>query len=95
TYANEAALFDSDVVRWGGAVQASGTVVVTAGLLLLAVALARRRPPGWASGLLLVPSGPASFFLTPVLPVTGLAWLAAGIALHLTGRPLTAVVSNR
>jgi hypothetical protein len=81
SYENEAARFDSGLPRWGGTVQALGSAVYTIGVLLLAVELVRTRERGWWLGLLLAASGPASFFLTPVLPIVGLAWLLTGIAL--------------
>ena len=43
--------------------------------------LLRRRKRGWWVGLLILVTGPASFVLTPVLPVVGLAWLLVGIVL--------------
>ena len=81
SYENEAAKFDSGLPKWGGTVQALGSAVYTVGALLLAVELLRSRARGWWLGLLLAASGPASFFLTPVLPIVGLAWLVIGVAL--------------
>jgi hypothetical protein len=81
SYADEAARFDSGAPKYGGIVQALGSTVYTAGSLLLAVTLLRRRKRGWWVGLLILVTGPASFFLTPVLPVVGLAWLLVGIML--------------
>jgi hypothetical protein len=81
SYADEAARFDSGAPRYGGIVQALGSTVYTAGVLLLAVTLVRRRAPMWWVGPLLLVTGPASFFLTPVLPFAGLAWLLVGIVL--------------
>jgi hypothetical protein len=81
SYENEAAKFDSGLPKWGGTAQALGSAVYTVGTLLLAVELFRRRPRGWWLGLLLVATGPASIFLTPVLPVVGLVWLIVGVVL--------------
>ncbi len=81
SYAGEAARFDSGAPKYGGIVQALGSVVYTVGVLLLAWALVRARAVGWWVGLLLVVTGPASFFLTPALPVVGLVWLLVGIVL--------------
>jgi hypothetical protein len=52
-----------------------------AGALLLAIDLLRMRARGWWLGLVLAATGPASFFLTPVLPLVGAAWLLVGIEL--------------
>jgi hypothetical protein len=81
SYENEAAKFDSGLPKWGGTVQALGSAVYTVGTLLLAAELVRRRARGWWLGLLLVATGPASFFLTPVLPIVGIAWLVVGVVL--------------
>jgi hypothetical protein len=78
---DEAAKFDSGLPKWGGTVQALGSAVYTVGTLLLAAELVRRRPRGWWLGPLLVVTGPASFFLTPVLPIVGIVWLIVGVVL--------------
>jgi hypothetical protein len=81
SYADEAAKFASGLPKWGGTAQALGGAVYTVGVLLLAVDLIRTRARGWWLGLVLAATGPASFFLTPVLPVMGAAWLLVGIVL--------------
>ena len=81
SYENEAAKFDSGLPKWGGTVQALGSAVYTVGTLLLAAELVRRRARWWWLGLLLVATGPASFFLTPVLPIVGIVWLVVGVVL--------------
>ena len=45
------------------------------------MSLVRQRVLAWWAGLLLALTGPTSFFLTPVLPVVGLAWLVVGVVL--------------
>jgi hypothetical protein len=81
SYENEAAKFESGLPKSGGTVQALGSAVYTVGTLLLAVELLRKRQRGWWLGLLLAITGPASFFLTPVLPIVGIVWLVVGVFL--------------
>jgi hypothetical protein len=81
TYAGEAARFEEPPARYGGALQAGATLLYTAGAAVLAWSLARARVLAWWAALLLVATGPSAFFLTPVLPVAGLAWLILGLAL--------------
>ena len=81
SYAGEAARFDDPVPRYGGTAQALASIGYTVGIALFAVSLVRQRVLAWWAGLLLALTGPTSFFLTPVLPVVGLAWLVVGVVL--------------
>ncbi len=84
SYAGEAARFDDPVPRYGGIAQALASVLYTVGIALFAASLVQQRVLAWWAGLLLVLTGPTSFFLTPVLPVVGLAWLVVGLVLWRT-----------
>jgi hypothetical protein len=81
SYAGEAARFEDPVPRYGGTAQALASVMYGVGIALLAWSLVRQRVLPWWAGLLLALTGPTSFFLTPVLPVVGLAWVVVGVLL--------------
>jgi hypothetical protein len=85
SYAGEASRFDDPLPSYGGAAQALASVAYTIGIALLAGSLVQQRVLAWWAGLLLALTGPTSFFLTPVLPVVGLAWLVVGIVLWRAG----------
>ena len=64
--------------RLGGLIQSLGTVILTLGLLLWSIDLARATViPAWMVPVLLV-GGLSSFFLTPTIFIPGLACLFLG-----------------
>jgi hypothetical protein len=78
--------FDEPLPTYGGIVQTFASVALTVGMTLLAVDLGRSGVlPVWM-GLVLVPGAATTLYLTPVLPVPGLAWVVLGAFLWLTGR---------
>ena len=73
--------FDEPLPRYGGLVQTMASLAFTVGATLLAVDLSRNRVlPIWI-GLVLVVGAATTIYLTPVLPMPGLAWLALGAVL--------------
>lgn len=73
--------FDEPLPKYGGLVQTLASLAFTVGALLLAFDLSRNRVlPIWI-GLILVVGAVTTIYLTPVLPVPGLAWLVLGAVL--------------
>ena len=70
--------FDEPLPSYGGLVQILGNLALTVGSASLAVELGRRRVLPYWLGLVLVTGAATTFYLTPVLPVPGLAWLVLG-----------------
>jgi len=73
--------FDEPLPKYGGLVQTLASLALTIGALLLAIDLSRSRVlPIWV-GLALVVGAVTTIYLTPVLPVPGVAWLVLGAVL--------------
>ena len=73
--------FDEPLPEYGGLVQTLASLAFTIGALLLAFDLSRNHAlPIWV-GLTLVVGAVTTIYLTPVLPVPGLAWLVLGAVL--------------
>jgi hypothetical protein len=70
--------FDEPLPTYGGLVQILGSLALTVGSASLAVELGRRRVLPYWLGLVLVTGAATTFYLTPVLPVPGIAWLVLG-----------------
>lgn len=70
--------FDEPLPTYGGLVQILGSLALTVGSVVLAVELGRRRALPYWLGLVLVAGAATTFYLTPVLPVPGIAWLVLG-----------------
>jgi hypothetical protein len=78
--------FHEPLPTYGGVVQITSSLVFTVGVAVLTVDLGRARAlPVWI-GLVLVGGAATTFFLTPVLPLPGLAWLVFGAYLWRSGR---------
>ena len=76
--------FDEPLPTYGGLVQSLASLAFTGGAVLLAIDLARSRAlPRWM-GLVLVVGAATTVYLTPVLVVPGLAWVALGAYLALS-----------
>jgi hypothetical protein len=74
--------FDEPLPAAGGLVQVAASIALTAGSAVLAVVLVRQRTlPLWA-GITLVLGAASTVYLTPVLPLPGIAWMALGAALR-------------
>ena len=87
--------FDEPLPRYGGVVQTLASFALTLGAVLLAVALGRGRVlPVW-TGLVLVAGAMTTFYLTPVLPFPGLAWLALGAYFWRSDHALPAARASR
>jgi hypothetical protein len=92
--------FDEPLPTYGGLVQTLASLAFTVGSALLAVDLVRSRiVPIWI-GLVLVAGALTTFYLTPVLPAPGLAWLVLGAYLwrtspsRLDAKPATAAADR-
>jgi hypothetical protein len=78
--------FEEPIPTYGGIVQTLGSLAFAIGAILLAVDLGRRRVlPIWV-GLVLVVGAATTFYLTPALPLPGLAWMILGAYLWRTNR---------
>jgi len=77
--------FDEPLPRYGGLVQTLASVALAAGVVLLAIDLARFRVlPPWL-GFLLALAALSTVFLTPVVPVPGVVLTLLGVILLLRG----------
>ena len=73
--------FDRPLPKYGGLAQTIGSLTLATGFLFLAIDLGRNRVlPIWI-GVALVVGALTTIYLTPVLPIPGLAWLLLGAAL--------------
>jgi hypothetical protein len=78
--------FDEPLPTYGGVVQTLASGARAVGMTLLSVDFVRSGVlPVWM-GLVLVLGAATTIYLTPVVPVPGLAWIALGAFLWLTGR---------
>jgi hypothetical protein len=78
--------FDEPLPTYGGVAQILASLAFTVGAAMLTVGLGRSRVlPVWV-GVVLVGGAATTFFLTPVLPFPGLAWLVLGAYLWRSGR---------